>query len=187
MDASTDITPTQLPVDFAGRARPQTDCRGNGSHVQPCLAEALSSSMWRSEQTLQSRPHSVAGWGPDPRSRRTREHSMRDVKLGLARRDDRQGSRIGETDPISGAGVAVAVAEAESALAERSSSLPALKALLSRHKLLLAALGRSNRLLENENVRIERELAAQARDGGPASPPAVPEHDAPTLAASTDE
>jgi hypothetical protein len=112
---------------------------------------------------------------------------MRDVKLGLARRDDRQGSRIGETDPISGAGVAVAVAEAESALAERSSSLPALKALLSRHKLLLAALGRSNRVLENENVRIERELAAQARDGGPASPPAVPEHDAPTPAASADE
>jgi hypothetical protein len=78
---------------------------------------------------------------------------MRDVKLGLARRDERRASDVASADPMSGTG--------EAGTAERPGTLPALTNLLSRHRTILAALGRSNRLLEDENVRLEHELAAQ--------------------------
>jgi hypothetical protein len=42
---------------------------------------------------------------------------------------------------------------------EPASNLPTLKALISNHRTLLADVRRSNQLLENDNTRMERELA----------------------------
>ena len=104
---------------------------------------------------------------------------MPDVKLGGARRDDRGGSDANPVDPIPAAG--------EEASIERSSNLRALKDLLSRHRTILAALGRSNRLLEDENIRLERELASQPRDPVAAPLATAADHEAPIAPANPDE
>jgi hypothetical protein len=72
-------------------------------------------------------------------------------------------------DPMSGAQSSAAVRPAI-AEQERASSLPALKALISNHRTLLANVRRSNQLLENENTRMERELAVRRESIPPAGP-----------------
>ena len=104
---------------------------------------------------------------------------MRDVKLGLARRDERRASDVPSADPVSVTG--------EEATSERSSTLPALTNLLSRHRTILAALGRSNRLLEDENIRLEHELAAQTTRAAADPPAGAWDDDALSAATNTDE
>ena len=67
--------------------------------------------------------------------------------LGIPRAESRLGAR-------SSAPVRSAIAPPE-----QESNLPTLKALISNHRMLLANIRRSNQLLENDNTRMERELA----------------------------
>lgn len=85
---------------------------------------------------------------------------MRETKLDDLARGDmptsgvlRAESRVG-TRPSAAARPAIATSEP-------ASNLPALKALISNHRTLLANVRRSNELLENDNTRMERELAVR--------------------------
>lgn len=73
------------------------------------------------------------------------------------------------TDPMPGA-QSSAAAKAAIAAPDGGSNLPTLKALISNHRTLLANVRHSNRLLENDNTRMERELAVKR--GG--IPPGLP-------------
>jgi hypothetical protein len=64
---------------------------------------------------------------------------------------------------------------------EPPSNLPTLKALISNHRTLLANVRRSNQLLENDNTRMERELAVQRE----LVPPSLANDEDPSLAASS--
>jgi len=72
-------------------------------------------------------------------------------------------------DPMSGAQSSTAGRPAIVA-PESVSSLSTLKALISSHRTLLADVRRSNQLIENDNTRIERELAIR-REGIPLGMP----------------
>jgi hypothetical protein len=66
-------------------------------------------------------------------------------------------------DSASGASWGNAAAKLAIATPEPTSNLPTLKALISNHRTMLANVRRSNQLLENDNTRLERELAASSR------------------------
>jgi len=70
----------------------------------------------------------------------------------------------GGTDSVSGAPWGNAAAKLAIATPESTSNLPTLKALISNHRTMLANVRRSNQLLENDNTRLERELAARSRN-----------------------
>lgn len=86
---------------------------------------------------------------------------MRETKLhDLAPRNLRA---FGDgTDSVSGASWGNAAAKLSLATPEPTSNLPTLKALISNHRTMLASVRRSNQLLENDNTRLERELAARS-------------------------
>ena len=67
------------------------------------------------------------------------------------------------SDPVSGAQSSIAERPAIGA-PESVSSLSTLKALISSYRALLADVRRSNQLIENDNTRIERELAVRRED-----------------------
>jgi replicative DNA helicase len=88
---------------------------------------------------------------------------MRETKLhDLARRNLRAFGD-GGTDSVSGASWGNAAAKRAIATPEPTSNLPTLKALISNHRTMLVNVRRSNQLLENDNMRLERELAARSR------------------------
>ena len=70
----------------------------------------------------------------------------------------------GGTDSVSGASRGKTAAKLASATPEPTSNLPTLKALISNHRTMLANLRRGNQLLENDNMRMEREFAARSRE-----------------------
>jgi hypothetical protein len=89
---------------------------------------------------------------------------MRETKLhNLAPRNSRP-LGDGGTDSVSGVSWGNAAAKLAIATPQPMSNLPTLKALISNHRTMLVNVRRSNQLLENDNMRLERELAARSRE-----------------------
>lgn len=85
---------------------------------------------------------------------------MRETKLDDLARSDAPTFGAPSAEATLGARSSAAVRRTI-APAEPPSNLPTLKALISNHRTLLANVRRSNQLLENDNTRMERELAIQ--------------------------
>lgn len=92
---------------------------------------------------------------------------MREAKLHdpAARQERRPALDNGDGAfaPVAGSLRTVSSAQRAVATAEPSSKLATLKTLISNHRVLLANMRRGNEALENDNERMERELAGQSQ------------------------
>jgi len=115
---------------------------------------------------------------------------MREAKLHTpaARQERRPAFDNGDgvLAPVAGWSRTVSSAQRAVATAEPSSNLATLKTLISNHRVLLANMRRGNEALENDNARMERELAGQSQ-GAAVEPGARGAHETATPIGSTQE
>ena len=115
---------------------------------------------------------------------------MREAKLHdpAARQERRRAFDKGDSSIAALAGLSRTVSSAQLAvaMAEPSSNLATLKTLISNHRVLLANMRRGNEALENDNARMERELAGRPQ-GDVVQPGARGDREAMVLIGSTKE
>jgi hypothetical protein len=115
--------------------------------------------MYLNEQTSRSPATNVSGI--DDAARRREVASMREMKSDKLSGNDAEAPEAPRSERGRSARSSIALKPAAAARVP-ASNLPALKALISNHRTLLASVRRSNELLTIANTRMERELGVHA-------------------------